>query len=187
MRLWVTGYRSYELNVFKKEDPKVEVLKNILHELLVQKLADGLEWVITGGQLGVEQWTIEVVLQMQEEYPELKVAMILPYDNFAQKWREDKQATFNLLKTKVDFSANVSAKPYETPRQLKAWQQFMLQHTDQLALIYDPEFEGKTKYDYNMAKKYQEKQTYPIDLIDMDQLQTSANDYLERKSENDLH
>ena len=24
-RLWITGYRSYELNVFKDDDPKVAV------------------------------------------------------------------------------------------------------------------------------------------------------------------
>lgn len=104
-----------------------------------------------------------------------------------KNWKEDKQLTFNVLRTKVDFSANTSSEPYKAPQQLKNWQQFMLEHTDQMMLIYDPEFEGKTKYDYNMAKKYQKKQNYPIITVDMDQLQTSANDYFERKSENDLH
>lgn len=187
MRLWITGYRSYELNVFKKDDPKIEVLKNVLKGLLVQKIEEGLEWVISGGQLGIEQWSVEVALELQKEYPELKVAMILPYSDFEKRWQDDKQLTFNLLKEKVNFFANASSEPYKTPLQLKNWQHFMLQHTDQMSLIYDPEFEGKTKYDYNMAKKYQENHDYAIDLIDMDQLQTSANDFFERKSENDLH
>ena len=29
-RLWITGYRSYELNIFKDDDPKVQVIKKVL-------------------------------------------------------------------------------------------------------------------------------------------------------------
>ncbi len=56
MRIWLTGYRSYELNIFKDSDPKVEVIKNTLKECLIQQMADGLDWVLAGGQLGIEQW-----------------------------------------------------------------------------------------------------------------------------------
>lgn len=55
-RLWVTGYRAYELNVFGSNDPKLKVLKTSLKNTLMQFLDEGLEWLITGGQLGVEQW-----------------------------------------------------------------------------------------------------------------------------------
>lgn len=29
-RAWITGYRSYELNIFKDNDPKVQVIKEVL-------------------------------------------------------------------------------------------------------------------------------------------------------------
>ncbi len=36
MRLWVSGYRSYELGVFKLDDPKIEVLKYYLRKIFMQ-------------------------------------------------------------------------------------------------------------------------------------------------------
>ena len=58
----------------------------------------------------------------------------------------------------------------------------MLDHTDQAMLIYDPEHEGKTKYDYEMIKKYGEQEDYPYDLVDMYQLQEFAEMYQEKHS-----
>ena len=46
-RLWITGYRSYELNVFKDDDPKVAVIKAVreitgLGLVDAKKLVDGV-------------------------------------------------------------------------------------------------------------------------------------------------
>ncbi len=52
-RLWVTGYRSYELGIFKDDDPKRKVLDTVLKNELVQAIVDGTDWIISGGQLGI--------------------------------------------------------------------------------------------------------------------------------------
>lgn len=49
MRLWVTGYRSYELGIFKTDDKKIEVIKYALRQLFERKLDEELEWIISGG------------------------------------------------------------------------------------------------------------------------------------------
>lgn len=55
-RLWISGYRSYELNVFGDKDPKIAVIKYALKNYLVNLLEEGqLDWIITGANLGVEQ------------------------------------------------------------------------------------------------------------------------------------
>ncbi|HAJ54542.1 MAG TPA: hypothetical protein DCL56_07720, partial [Lactobacillus sp.] len=41
-RLWITGYRAYELNVFGNQDPKLKVLKISLKNTLLQYLDEGL-------------------------------------------------------------------------------------------------------------------------------------------------
>ena len=53
-RLWITGYRSYELNIFKDDDPKVQVIKEVLKKYLRAQLElnDDEFWVITGPQMG---------------------------------------------------------------------------------------------------------------------------------------
>ena len=65
-RLWVTGYRSYELNVFKDDDPKVQVIKKVLTDYLKNYLEEDPEecWLISGPQMGVERWALECGLTL---------------------------------------------------------------------------------------------------------------------------
>lgn len=59
----VTGYKPFELGIFKNDHPGVECIKKALRRKLTAFVEGGLEWVIISGQLGVELWTAEVVLK----------------------------------------------------------------------------------------------------------------------------
>ena len=103
-RLWVTGYRSYELNVFGDRDPKITVIKYALKNYFVSLIEEGqLDWIITGANLGVEQWAVEVGLELGEKYP-VRTSIMIPYEEFANRWNETNQAKYINLKEKVDFS-----------------------------------------------------------------------------------
>ena len=41
MRLWITGYRSYELGVFQEKDEKIAVIKYVLRNALADQLDEG--------------------------------------------------------------------------------------------------------------------------------------------------
>ncbi len=178
-RLWLTGYRSYELGVFGDQDPKLLVIKETLKKLLIDKIENGTDWLITGGQLGVEQWAAEVGLSLKADYPELNVAMMTPFADFGHNWNETNQAKYLQIASRVDFHQSVSAQPYHGPQQLRNYQEFMLSHTDEAVLVYDLEVPGKPKYDYQAIDRFQERHSYPLTLIDMDWLQESANEYQE--------
>lgn len=182
-RLWITGYRSYELNIFKDDDPKVSVIKDVIAHELKQRLeeSDDEFWLITGPQLGAEQWAIEVALELKEAYPQLKVSMMMPFTEFGQQWNENNQAKLANLQSAVDFSASVSDYPYQSPQQLLAFQRFMLTHTDEALLIYDPDHEGKEKYDYQAIQKFQQNNDYSYQLIDFDELQEAVIEWQERQ------
>ena len=179
MRLWVTGYRSYELSVFKDDDPKVKVIKYLLRKIFIQNFNKGLEWIISGGQLGVEQWALETALALKGEYPELKTSLIYPFVNFGNNWNDNNKVKLQTLESKVDFCASVSKKDYTSPRQLKNYQSFLLRHTDQALMIYDLEYPGKPKYDYQIIKRYEKDHNYPLQLIDMYELQEVSEEYQE--------
>lgn len=181
-RLWLSGYRSYELNVFGEQDAKLQVIKYALTNFLTTQIEDGVDWLITGGQLGIEQWAAAVGLTLKQTYPELKVAMMLPYGEFGQRWNETNQAKLQALLTQVDFTAPVSQRPYESPQQLKNYQAFMVSHTDAAALVYDPDHPGKPTYDYDIIKQYADEHPYPLTVIDFDWLQESANEYAEKQN-----
>lgn len=182
-RLWITGYRSYELNVFKDDDPKVVVIKDVIKRELKNYLEESDEefWLITGPQLGVEQWSAEEALKLKQDYPQLKVSIMLPFTEFGQQWNESNQTKLANLQSAVDFSASVSDHPYQSPQQLRTFQHFMLTHTDEALLIYDPDHEGKGKYDYQAIQKFQANHDYSYRLIDFDELQEAAIEWQERQ------
>lgn len=187
-RLWVTGYRSYEINTFKDDDPKVTVIKNVLRQRIKDLLDEDNDefWVITGPQLGTEQWAAQVAVDLRKEYRQLKVAIMLPFADFAGKWNAENQRKLAELRQKVNFSKEVTAKPYESPEQLRLYQQFMITHTDRLLMVYDPDHPGKPKYDYRMAQEYGERADYPLNLIDFDELQEAAIEWSEQEREKKL-
>ena len=77
--LVVTGYRSYEMGVFKEDDPKITVIKNVLKQRLKDYLEEGLEWLLIGGNLGVEIWAAQAAFELREEYSEFRVGVIFPF------------------------------------------------------------------------------------------------------------
>lgn len=187
-RLWITGYRSYELNTFQDDDPKIKVIKRVLKQRLTSLLDEDSDefWVITGPQLGTEQWAATVAADLRQDYHQLKVALMLPYAEFSSKWNTANQEKLAQLRHRVNFSREVTAKPYESPEQLRLYQQFMLTHTDQLLMVYDPDHPGKPKYDYRAAQRFAEQENYQIYLIDFDELQEAAVEWSEEERERQL-
>lgn len=187
-RLWTTGYRAYELGVFDEKDPKVAVIKEVLQKELCYQLDSTSEefWLITGPQMGVERWSIESALAIKDDYPQLKIALMEPYADFAARWNENNQARLAAVKAQVDFAGRVSEKKYESSEQLRAYQNFMLHYTDGALLIYDPEREGKTVWDWRAINRYREQNSdYSMRMIDFDELQEAAEEYSERLREID--
>ena len=179
-RLWISGYRSYELNIFKDDDPKRKVIDSVLKSELSQAIIDGTDWIISGGQLGIEQWSLVTANYLKKDYPgEFKTAMMLPFAEFGSNWNENNQGKLQKLTNQVDFSASVSQKPYHSPEQLRNYQEFMLTHTDQAILIYDLDNPGKSQYDFDKIKQFAQTHPYPYRLITFDDLQVAADEYQE--------
>ncbi|MFC6314986.1 DUF1273 domain-containing protein [Lapidilactobacillus achengensis] len=180
-RLWLTGYRSYELNVYQDTDPKLKVIKYSLRNTLQRYLDDGLEWVLTGAQLGTEQWAVSTAVELKATYPQLRVAIMLPFSAFGQQWNEKNQNKLAQILAQADFVGYTSQEPYRNPSQLQNYQHFMGQHTERALLLYDPEHPGKPRYDYEYITQTLQPQGYELELIDFYQLQDQADEMNQRE------
>lgn len=169
--MYISGYRSFELGVFKENDPKITVIKKVLKKEIQQLVAEGLEWVLTSGNLGIETWVTEVVAELKQEYPELKLGIIYPFKEFGNNWNENNQEKLRMTEQLADYVEAVSHQAYQSPSQLRNHTRFLLDHTDGCLLIYDPEFPGKTQYFLKEAQTYQQDHSYEIRLVSMDDLQ----------------
>lgn len=174
--LWITGYRSYELGIFKPDDPKSKVIKKFLEERIINYAEDGCEWIITGAQMGTEQFVGPAVKEVQKKGYDLKHAVILPFANFGNQWNENNQSLLNIFLRNADYVNKITNLGYHSSIQLRTWQNFMLRHTDGALLFYDPDSGGKPKYDYSAIKNYLDKgNDYSLELVDFDAMQDFAN------------
>ena len=84
--LIITGYRNYEIGVFQEKDPKIKVLKKVIRETLIPLIEDGITWIVIGGNLGVELCAGVFVFVLKEEYPQMQVAPLFPFDGWGEYW-----------------------------------------------------------------------------------------------------
>ncbi|WP_412520681.1 DUF1273 domain-containing protein [Staphylococcus simulans] len=173
---YVTGYKSYELNIFKDDAPEVKYLKLFIKNKLQNLIEEGLEWVLIQGQLGIEMWTADVVFELQSEYPELKLGVITPFQNHTERWNEQNQLKYQQLIDHADFHDSVHHAPYEGPFQFKQTDQFILDHTDMTVLIYDEEQEASPKFFKKMLVDFAEQTNYTYDVVTFDEINTFISD-----------
>ena len=180
-RIWITGFRSYELGVMGTKDPKLMVIKYALRKILENAIQDGTDWLITGGQLGIEQWAIEVALELRDEaYPEFQIALMTPFSKFGSQWNEANAEKLTQLKSSVNFTSAVSQGDFAGRNQMVTYQNFMLTHTDEAVIFFDEEAtESKARYDDVAIHDFAENHDYPVRRVDLDRLQDYATEYQE--------
>ena len=175
--IFVTGYRPHELGIFNDQHPGVAIIKAAVENQLRMLLDSGLEWVVISGQQGVETWTAQVVIELQEEFPELKYSIITPFLEQEKNWNEQKQETYMYLVNKADFVTSVTKRPYEAPWQFIEKDKFIIDNTDAMLLVYDEENEASPKYILKLVQTYMEQHDhYELLTINAYDLQSIAED-----------
>ncbi|GEP83448.1 Uncharacterized protein conserved in bacteria [Staphylococcus piscifermentans] len=173
---YITGYKSYELNIFKEDAPEIKYLKAFIENKIEALIDEGLEWVLIQGQLGIELWTAEVVIALKEEYPELKLGVIPPFQNHTERWNEQNQIQYQQITAHADFIDTVHHAPYEGPYQFKQTDLFMLEHSDITVLLYDEEQEASPKFFKRMLVDFAEQTNYTCDIVTFDEINLFIND-----------
>ncbi|MCS4485439.1 DUF1273 domain-containing protein [Staphylococcus americanisciuri] len=174
--LYITGYKSYELNIFNEDVKEVDFLKAFIKQKLISYIEEGLEWVLIQGQLGIELWAAECVIALKESYPELKLGIVTPFQNHTSKWREAQQAQYQTIVSQADYMNSVYHSDYTGPHQFQAADQFMLDHTDLTILIYDEEQEASPKYFKRKLVDFMAQTHYNCDVVTFDEITSFIND-----------
>ncbi|QFF98769.1 DUF1273 domain-containing protein [Psychrobacillus glaciei] len=185
-RLVVTGYKAHELGIFNDSHPGIPIIKKAIKNQLLALINEGLEWIILSGQQGIETWTAELVLEMKEEYPNLKYAIITPFLEQEKNWNELKQEKYRALLSHANYQTSLTKKVYEAPWQFIEKNKFFLRNSDGILIVYDEENDGSPKYTKKLAEQYAEKENYSIFIIDAYDLQLMAEEIAEEERNNYL-
>lgn len=175
--LLVTGYRAHELGIFNQKHSGIPFIKQALRSKLVPLIEDGIEWVITPGQIGIDLWACEVVIELKKEYPNLKLSIISAFADPEANWSEDKKTYYEEIKRHVDYYGVVSKQPYIGPWQFAARDELLFRKTDHLLLVYDEETgPGSPKFVKEKALKKQQEDGYGITIIHSEDIQNMADE-----------
>ncbi|MBP2000751.1 putative phage-like protein YoqJ [Paenibacillus shirakamiensis] len=172
----VTGYRAHELGIHSLKHAGIPYIRKAITGKLIPLLEEGLEWVITPGQFGVDLWAIEAALELKKDYPQLKCSILTAYRDPEEKWKEDKKAYYTQLKNQLDYYGAVSNQPYDGVWQLTARDEMLLRKTEGIILVYDEDVgEASPKFMKKRVLKKQQEDGYPCMIITSEDIQSIAD------------
>ncbi|WP_060681047.1 SLOG family protein [Virgibacillus halodenitrificans] len=158
----VTGYKPMELSIFKENDPRIDFIKAAIEKRLIGFIEEGLQWVIISGQMGVELWTAEVVMDLKEKY-NINLGIFPPFENQENRWPEHLQEKYQELTMIADFYKPIYQGDYKGAFQFKAKNMWFADKSDGCLLLMDDEFPGSNRFFYQAAKQIEKD--YPIYVI----------------------
>lgn len=162
--LAVTGYKPMELNLFKPDDKRIEFIKAAIEKRLIGFIEEGMEWVLISGQMGVELWTGEVVLDLKEDY-DVKLAVVPPFENQESRWPEAIQQVYQELTMMADFYQPLYQGNYKGGYQFKAKNKWLVAKSDGCLILLDDENPGSNGFFYEEAKGAEASGGYTIFVI----------------------
>ena len=178
----VTGYKPMELGIYKNDDQRIFYIKESLKNKLAGLVEEGLEWVLMSGQMGVELWAGEVVMDLKETY-DIQIGLLPPFINQESRWPDDMKHQYEELTMVADFYQPIYEKEYQGPYQFKAKDQFLIDHSDGVLMLYDEDTPGSPDFLRKRAIAAEEKgykilYITPFDLQEtVEQIQMADPDY----------
>lgn len=175
MRVFITGYRHYELGIFKDTQPEVKVLRELLRARIINLAEEGAEWFIVQGYTGIEMYAANEIIDLKEEY-DIKLAVLKPFHKFDDRYNDSDKINLNNILEHADFHKYIFEREYGDPSMFKAINQFIVEHSDHGLIVYDSESETNLKYIYSLMLEFSRKSHYNIERIQFDDINDFIND-----------
>lgn len=165
--LTVTGYKPMEMNIFKPDDERIQFIKGAIRKRIATFAEEGLEWILLSGQMGVELWTAETVMELKDDY-NVKLGLIPPFEGQASRWPEPVKQAYEKLTVIADFCRPLYKGKYKGPYQFKARDKWLISKSDACLILMDEEYLGSARFFYKEASQTAD---YPIFTITPNDIQ----------------
>ena len=96
-----------------EDDPRCVALKATLAEQIATLAGTGVTEYFTGGADGTDCWAAEIVLDLREKNPALKLRCVLPYEGQADKWSDSARERYHSILKQSDSVDYVSHAYYD--------------------------------------------------------------------------
>ncbi|GAE91409.1 hypothetical protein JCM21714_358 [Gracilibacillus boraciitolerans JCM 21714] len=159
-----------ELNIKNENDPRIKFVKIAFKRRLIALIEDGLEWVIMSGQMGVELWAAQVIIELKDLYS-IKLGIFPPFLEYESRWPEIYQESFLKVIEQADFYQPLYNENYKAPYQFINKDYWLIEKSDGCLLLVDEEYPGTVGYLLDKIKKEQDKSNYMIIYITPEDLE----------------
>lgn len=137
MRILISGYRPYELGIFKSDQDEVKALKTFIRSKLLEYIDEGAEWFIIQGNTGIELYAAEEILELKKDNYDVKLGVLMPFHQYDERFNESDQAVLQSVLSNADFKDYIYKKPYSNPGMFKHINRFLISNTDGAIIVYD--------------------------------------------------
>ncbi len=166
----VAGNKPNELNIKTENDPRISYIKTAFKQRLLSFIDEGLEWVIMSGQMGVELWTAQIIIELKKTYP-IKLGIFPPFLEYESRWPEVYQEAFLQVKEQADFYQPLYNENYKAPYQFINKDYWLINKTDGCLMLVDEDYPGSVGYLLDKIKKEQAADNYRLWYITPDDLE----------------
>lgn len=91
----LTGHRSISLR-------QIETIMQRLKPELVSLIESGIQYFGVGGAQGFDTIAALTVLELKEEYPHIRLILVLPCRSQAERWSDESKVLYEEIKQKCD-------------------------------------------------------------------------------------
>lgn len=150
-----TGHRPHKLYGYEynsKGNMKILVkLKAVIKRLIVKR---NIKTFITGMALGIDTWSALIVLELKEQFPEIKLVCAIPCAEQWKKWSLDDKEIYEDILRQADYIYYVSEEPY-TNWCMVTRDKWMVDNSSITIAVFDGNEDGGTWQTVKYAKKRQ--------------------------------
>ncbi len=146
-----TGPRSQNLPwKFNENDDRYFMLRDNTKEKIKLAITLGYEYFLCGMALGFDMMCAEIVIELKNQFPRIKLCAILPCKNQEVRWNEKLQTRYKNLLENCDNIFYVNEE--FTENCMLERNKYMVDNSS-LVIAYSNSFKGGTKYTVNYALK----------------------------------
>lgn len=157
-----TGHRPRKIAwLGDPNHPCCVALCSILRERILQKIHDGYDYFISGMALGADLLCAQIVLDLRQDYPNIKLECALPCTKQAHYWSDKQRDKYAEILSKSDY-IQILSENYSLSCMQKR-NKYMVDNSDCLIAIWNGT-DGGTKNTIMLAKR----KNIPIEIINPD-------------------
>lgn len=138
-----TGHRTISPSAYQP-------IRIRIREALVEAIKNGYRFFGSGGALGFDMLAAQAVLELKEEYPEIRLILVLPCLSQAKYWKIEDMRKYEQIKKDADKIVYVS-KEYNRDCMFKRNRHLI--DNSSLCICYLKKETGGTAYTIEYAKK----------------------------------